>query len=220
MESVHYLSCLWPGLPELWWRGRMSSLPTAIGFTAAVNFVLVTRFLFPQLLPSGLGTMAFWLGLFAWLFLVVRNVKALPELVTPRVVSEAPDEFPAAHTAYLRGHWERAERLLGDVLAIEHRDPPALLLLAGVYRQTGRIESAELLLAEIGRLEVSDRWYLEIAAEKQRLDRAIEQERATEQNSQTDSTDSKLADPENTDPENADAADLTDSTPISGSMAA
>ena len=202
----------------------MSSLPTAIGFAVAVNFVLVTRFLFPQLLPSGLAAMAFWSGLLVWLFLVFRNIQALPELVTPRVVSEAPDEFPAAHAAYLRGHWERAERLLGDVLAIEHRDPPSLLLLAGVYRQTGRIESARLLLTEIGRLEVSDRWYLEIAAEQQRLERAAEQERAVEQerpagqertagqDSETDFSESHHT--------GSDAADLTDSPSNSGSMAA
>jgi hypothetical protein len=197
MESVHYLTCLWPGLPELWWRGRWSALPMAITFALAVNFVLITCFLFPGWLPSGLASMAFWVGLVAWGFLIVRGIRELPELVAPRAISEAPDEFPAAQAAYLRGHLERAERLLGDVLAIEHRDPPALLLLAGVYRQTERLESAQMLMKEIGRLEVTDHWFLEIAAEQQRLDRAIERlnEPATTANA-----------------EQPDAADMTDET--------
>ncbi len=151
--------------------------------------------------------MAFWVGLAVWAFLIVRSCRELPELVTPRVVSEVPDEFPAAHAAYLRGHWERAERLLGDVLAIEHRDPPALLLLAGVYRQTDRLESAQMLIKEIGRLEVSDRWFLEIAAEQQRLDRAAERL------SQAATSEEELhPDPQDKTSHDSDAADMTDSS--------
>ena len=174
MGSVHYVTCLWPGLPELWWRGRLSALPAAIAFALAVNFVLVTRFIFPQWLPSGLATMAFWIGLITWGFLIVRNIRELPEIVFPRAVSEEPDVFPAAQQAFLKGDWKTAEQLLNDVLAIEHRDSPALLLLAGVYRQTERFESAEMLMKEISRLEVADGWFLEVAAEKQRLEQAFE----------------------------------------------
>ncbi len=174
MESVHYVTCLWPGLPELWWRGRLSALPAAVGFALAINFVLVTRFIYPEWLPSGLAAMAFWIGLIAWGFLVYRNIRELPEIVFPRAVSEAPDVFPDAQLAYLKGDWKLAEQLLNDVLAIEHRDAPALLLLAGVYRITQRHESAQMLMKEISRLEVADGWYLEVAAERQRLDQAIE----------------------------------------------
>tara|TARA_R110002111_G_scaffold52443_2_gene91454 strand:- start:59 stop:628 length:570 start_codon:yes stop_codon:yes gene_type:complete len=185
----------------------LSALPIAIAFAVAVNFVLITRYLFPGWLPSGLSAMAMWVGLLSWGFLVVRNVRELPELVAPRTVSDAPDEFPAAQAAYLRGHFERAERLLSDVLAIEHRDPPALLLLAGVYRQTDRLESAEMLMREISRLEATDHWFLEIAAEQQRLVRAIEQQR--------EELEEKLADKEDkTDnvEANETAADMTETT--------
>ena len=60
------------------------------------------------------------------------------------------------------------------MLAIEPRDPPALLLLTGVYRHTGRLEAAELLLREVSRLEVADAWVLEIETESKRLTRAVE----------------------------------------------
>lgn len=210
MGSAHYLTCLWPGLPELWWRGRLSALPMAIAFALAVNFVLVTCFIFPGWLPSGLAKMAFWVGLAVWGFLIFRATRELPELVAPRVISEAPDEFPAAHAAYLRGHWERAERLLGDVLAIEHRDPPALLLLAGVYRQTDRLESAQMLIKEIGRLEVADRWFLEIAAEQQRLDRAVERLSESKASPEEENTDGDH-DQKEGQQDASDAADMTDS---------
>ena len=32
MEAKYYATCLWPGLPELWWRGRLNALTSAIGF--------------------------------------------------------------------------------------------------------------------------------------------------------------------------------------------
>ena len=200
MESVHYLTCVWPGLPELWWRGRLSALPVAIGFAIAVNFVLITRFLYPGWLPSGLTAMAFWVGIVAWGFLVVRSFRELPELVAPRQVSEEPDVFSAAQLAYLQGEWPQAERLLNTVLAIEHRDPPALLMLAAVYRHTGRIESAELLIDEIERLEAADPWFLEVKLEKQRLDRALacsqqtDSDRESKPSPETGSGDSNLSD--------------------------
>jgi hypothetical protein len=56
-----------------------------------------------------------------------------------------------------------------------------LLLLTGVYRHTGRLEAAELLLRELSRLEVADAWLLEIQAESQRLRRAFGTEKTSEQ---------------------------------------
>lgn len=184
MEAKYYATCLWPGLPELWWRGRLNALPAAIGFGFALNLLLITRYIYPEWLAGSLVSMAFWVGLIAWTFYVVRSVRELPNLIAPRQISEQPDRFPEARDAFLAGRWHQAEGLLTDVLAIEPRDPPALLLLTGVYRHTGRLDAAEILLHEIGRLEVADRWHHELEAEKRRLDRALErreQERRSEQ---------------------------------------
>jgi hypothetical protein len=175
MESRYYLTCLWPGLAELWWRGRLSGLPAAVATALALNLYLVARYLYPQWIAGGLVSIGFWVGLPVWIFYVVRNIRELPGLLAPRTVCEQPDRFPEARTAYLRGDWAEAEGLLTDVIAIEPRDPPALLLLTGVYRHTGRSEAASLLLREIRRLEIADHWWLEVEAETRRLDRAIEQ---------------------------------------------
>ncbi len=183
MEAKYYATCLWPGLPELWWRGRLSALPSAIGFGIALNLILITRYLYPLWIPAGLVSMAFWTGLIAWGVFVVRSIRELPALIAPRQVSEQPDRFPEARDAFLKGCWADAEGLLTDVLAIEPRDPPALLLLTAVYRHTGRLDAAELLLDEMSRLEIADPWQIEMTAERRRLERAIEardQERQAE----------------------------------------
>jgi len=199
MEAKYYATCLWPGLPELWWRGRLHALPAAIGFGFALNLLLITRYIYPQWLAGGLVTMAFWVGIVAWLFYVVRSIRELPELIAPRQISEQPDRFPAARDAFLAGRWNQAEGLLTDVLAIEPRDPPALLLLTGVYRHTGRLDAAEILLQEIGRLEVADPWHHELAAEQKRLDRALElreqERRSAQEKSDRDSAELTGANP-------------------------
>ena len=175
MEAKFYATCLWPGLAELWWRGRLSALPYAIAFTLALNLYLIARYLYPQWIAPGLVSLGFWVGLLVWVLCLVRNVRELPGLLTPRAVSEQPDRFGEARSAYLRGEWSEAEGLLTDMLSIEPRDPPALLLLTGVYRHTGRLEAATLLLREIGRLEVADSWWLELQAESRRLERVVAQ---------------------------------------------
>jgi hypothetical protein len=173
MEAKYYATCVWPGLAELWWRGRLSALPSALAFTIAFNLFLVARFLYPQWIAGGLVSLGFWVGLFLWVFCVVHSVRDLPALIAPRAVSQEPDRFPEAQTAYLQGQWSAAEGLLTDLLAIEPRDPPALLLLTGVYRHTGRPEAASLLLQELRRLEFADPWWLEIDGEGRRIERTV-----------------------------------------------
>jgi len=170
----HYATCLWPGMADLWWRGRMSGLPVAIIFAFAVNWLLVSQFIYPGWLAGGLPRIAFWIGLIVWGFWVSRSFRELPALLVPREISDRPDRFREAHAAYLAGQWKTAEKLLTETLAIEPRDPPALLLLCGVYRHTDRTESAEVLLGEIEKVEAADRWWLEVAAERKRLSRTAQ----------------------------------------------
>ena len=174
METRHYLTCIWPGLPELWWRGRLSALIPGIAFTMGLNLLLVMRFIYPQWLSGTLVTLACWVAIGCWIFYVIRSVRELPILIAPRTVSDQPDHFQEAQHAYLCGEWQTAEKLLLSVLAIEPRDPPALLLLSGVYRQTGRAEQAGVLIGELSRLEIAEPWWLEVEAEQRRIARDLE----------------------------------------------
>lgn len=178
-------------MAELWWRGRLSALPAAVAFALAVNLMLVTRYIYPQWMSGALVSMSFWVGVLVWGLLIVRNIRELPQIVAPRTVSEEPDRYPEAHLAYLNADYKTAERLLNEVLAIESRDPPSLLLLCSIYRHTDRFESAELLLQEASRLEVCEGWRLEIRAEAKRLQAAIERVEAAK----AEAAESRKADP-------------------------
>lgn len=174
LQPKHYLTCLWPGMAELWWRGRISALPAAIAFAAIVNALLIAKFVYSDWLSGGLVMLACWVVAAAWLVLTIRSIRELPLLLTPRQASEEPDPFPEAQVAFLRADYAEAEKFLNATLAIEPRDPPALLLLSAVYRHTGRLHASQLLLAEVRKLEVADRWQLEFGAEHSRLQRDIQ----------------------------------------------
>ncbi len=170
-SGKHYLTCLWPGLPEMWFRGQLAALPAAVTFALAVNFLLVARFIYPEWLAPLLVKLACWAAVGVWIYCVAKSVQRLPEVVSPRAASDLPDRFAEAHVQYLRGHWVEAEALLSDCLEIESRDPPALLLLAGVYRHTNRLAAAANLLDQLERLERGDYWWLELQDERKRLQR-------------------------------------------------
>ncbi|MDB4676940.1 tetratricopeptide repeat protein [bacterium] len=186
MEGKYYATCLWPGLTELWWRGRLSALPYALVFTCFLNLYLISRFFYPEWIPSILVSVGFWVGLPIWCFCFLRDFKEMPSLIAPREVSETPDTFSEARCHYLQGQWNEAEGLLTDMLAIDPRDPPALLLLAGLYRNTQRLEAAGLLIREMKKLESSETWWLEVQTEERRIESARSENESTKDGSSTD----------------------------------
>ncbi|MBB3209959.1 hypothetical protein FHS27_005804 [Rhodopirellula rubra] len=183
-------------MAELWWRGRFSALPAAIAFAAVVNALLIAKFIYSDWLSGGLVLLACWVVAAAWGVLTIRAIRELPLLLTPLQASEEPDRFPEAQIAFLRGDYPEAEKLLGENLAIEPRDPPALLLLSAIYRHTGRLHASKLLLTEIRKLEVADSWGLEFAAEQARLERDIEAREESEPEGDADDDEAASAEPD------------------------
>ena len=140
---------------------------------------------------------AWWVGVAVWIFWTIKSIRELPALLRPRSVAELPDRFVEAQAAYLRTEWESAEPLLLGILAVEPRDPPALLLLSGLYRHTGRLQNAAVLVDEIRRLEIADAWQIEIDAEAARIARDCESSAEDQEQSELDSreeTDESAAD--------------------------
>lgn len=201
MELRNYLTCLWPGLSELWWCGRLSALPQALGFAVVFNAMLVLKYLYPTWLDPTVLRAAWWVGVVVWICWTIKSVRELPALIMPRESSGQPDRFPEAQAAYLRADWELAESLLMGVLSIDPRDPPALLLLSGVYRHTDRWRNALALLNEMSRLELSDRWEIEMEAEVSRIQRLSEGDSSSADSSQAGESPSS--------DEGDDAAELT-----------
>ena len=215
MELPKYVTCLWPGLSELWLRGRLSALPLAIGFAIGFNALLVLKYLYPTWLDPLLVRSAWWVGLAAWVCLTAKSVRSLPGLLHPRECSEQVDHYGEAHQAYLRADWKSAERLLLGILAIDPRDPPALLLLSGVYRHTDRLDHALALLAQLEKLEIGAGWQIEIEIEMARIERqrdADQADAATATGAPTAPSDAAQSDtPPDCQPTeiSGDAADLT-----------
>lgn len=199
MDNKLYLTCLWPGLPELWWRGRLTALPTALAFGLALNGLLVARFIYPEWLTYSLVRVGGWVGVIAWFYCTIKNMRELPGLIQPRKASKKPDRFGDAHLAFLKSDWARAEVLLKDCLSIEERDPPALLLLAAVYRHTARLEFCRVCIDKLRTTEVADRWWLEVDAEEKRLLRDLAFRDGGDKVSHSiESSESKISEPSRT----------------------
>jgi hypothetical protein len=54
MVVVAWITCLWPGLPRLWWRGDWRALLGALAFAAALNLGLLSVLVWSQSLPGWL----------------------------------------------------------------------------------------------------------------------------------------------------------------------
>ena len=195
IQPKHYLTCLWPGMSELWWRGHLSALPAAIAFAAVLNALLIAQFVYSDWLSGGLVMLACWVVIAAWVVLTVRSMRELPLLLTPRQASDEPDRFAEAQIAFLQGDYPAAEDYLNACLAVEPRDPPALLMLSAIYRQTGRLSASQLLLGEIRKLEVAQNWDLEFQIEESRLQRDLD----AREDQSTEAEDSQGQDETNTD---------------------
>lgn len=183
-----YLVCLWPGLPQLWYRGVWQGLVPAILFALFLNLLLVARLVYPQWLSPVAVRVGCWLLVGLWLATSVRAIRSLPRLLAPRLVEGVKDVFPDAQENFLAGRWFEAERLLRECLEIDSRDASAWLQLAAVYRITGRLEESQEAIERLRSLETGSAWWMEIAAEEQRLRAAVEsREEAQEEDAEAKS---------------------------------
>lgn len=211
IQAKHYWTCLWPGMSELWWRGRLSALPTAVAFAAVVNALLIAKFIYPGWLSGALVALACWIAVAAWVVLTVRSFRELPLLLAPRQVSDQPDRFAEAQLAYLTGNYALAEEALTAGLSIEPRDPPALLLLAAVLRHTGRLNAADALLTEIPKLEAAAAWNLEWESERARLERDLDSRGELQDNAESEHEPPENAEETNASPSPAASAEEPES---------
>ncbi len=180
------LLCGWPGLTGLWYRGQMSSLLVAIGFSILFNLALVSSFLWPWSLGETFPAIAWPMILLIWAtsaWIAYHRLTDVMSVPTSEKVAdpERPDTlFIQAQREYLGGHWEEAESLLMMRIEKAPRDVEARLLLVTLLRHTRRLDQARIQLTEMTRYDEALEWEFEVDRERQ-LIVLIEQHEAGEQ---------------------------------------
>jgi hypothetical protein len=174
MQASSLITCLWPGLPRLWWRGDFRSLLTAVSFAIAVNFALTASFIWPEMLSPSLvglgwiGLLGFW-GVAAWL-----GFRELDALRKPLLDTKQQDLFARAQTEYLNEHWIEAESALLRLIERSQWDVDAHLMLASLCRRTDRQEEALEYLQTLQNMEGGQKWTLEVERERNLIAQSID----------------------------------------------
>jgi hypothetical protein len=167
--------CLWPGLPQLWMDGSWRGLGFAVAFGALFNALVATSLVWHELASTttkGVG----WLAVIGtWVASAIVSWRSLENSEGQKrgesSDAAAGDLYPEALNEYLKRNFVAAERLATKLIKRNERDIPAGLLLACVWRRTGRTEDAKQELSRIARLEASEPWALEIERELARLEK-------------------------------------------------
>lgn len=172
MGRMPWATYLWPGLPQLWSHGTWSALALAVGFAVLVNLALAATVVWNELLTPGVRNSAWMAVAMIWggsALFSHRRDRRHPAGHNPL---SAEDRYPEALDHYLKGNWFEAEHVLAHVLRRNPRDLDAGLMLATLFRHTGRIEEAERQLERLERLEGSQKWEFEIGRERELLHEA------------------------------------------------
>lgn len=188
MQRANWLTCCWPGMSRLWLKGHWAGLFTALLFAGLLNLAIASKFIWPELLPPPLAW-SMWPGVAGfWIFGLVQSWRQMPQLVVIPPASrstagkpggrEQPEEdpeaeifdddlFTAAQQEYLKQNWYEAETLLRKILLDCETDIHARLMLAALYRHTGRVKEADKEVSRAARSDGSEEWEFEITEQRE-----------------------------------------------------
>lgn len=178
MDSSRVKYLIWPGLAQLWQLGQWRGLAQAICFFVLLNAGLLASWGGVGELDRG-PRLGLWLIIFVfWAVSARHSHQWLRQRVKLPKSTDLQPLFQRAQNEYLQGHWVEAEASLGELLGMLEGDIEARLLLATLYRRTGRLELAREQLAELARRDGAERWRLEINREWELIARETEQSAA------------------------------------------
>ena len=161
---------MWPGLPQLWRRGDWSALALALGFALLLNLVLLTTFVWTELVVPGVGVIAWFVVAGFWLVSFVGFLRTGIGRANSAAAQE--DLFPTAIAEYLKGNWYDVEQICQRLLRRNDHDVDAQLLLATACRHTVRYDEAQRRLEHLATLDAAGKWAWEIRDEFERLQAA------------------------------------------------
>jgi hypothetical protein len=183
MLQGRWLTCLWPGLAELWLAGCWSSLFQAIGFAILLNGALATTLVWTELVSAEVRFAG-------WTAIATLWLMGIWTAWRTTLARREPDGdlFSRALSEYLQGNWFAAEALLERLVTADVRDIEARLLLATLLRRTGRESEAGTALDQLARRQGAEKWELEIRREKALIDRTPPIEAATPEKNEVSAT--------------------------------
>ena len=166
MGKMPWGTYLWPGLSLIWRHGSWLGLAIAVGFTALVNLALASSILWSELLTGGVRSLIWAIVGGIWAVSAIFASRWDSRDVRPQKAPPREDCFAQAMDHYLKGNWFEAEYLLSGLLAANPRDVDAGLMLATLWRHTGRLDEAAEGLARLERSEGGKKWEWEIGRER------------------------------------------------------
>jgi hypothetical protein len=193
MSPARWMSCFWPGLPQLWRQGSWAGLAAALSWGLLANWLLAATFVWTEVAERWLIQVGWAMLVSSWVAGIVLAIRWNWQTDAAANDQQTTDMLRIAQIEYLRGNWLVAEGHLKDMLAIDSTDVEAQLMLIGLYRHTQRKSKAGEHLRWIERLAAAKKWQHEIEHERRLLnddddsdviateDRRTEDEMAAEQ---------------------------------------
>jgi len=141
----------------------------AVSFALVLNLVLASSLVWTELLPSVVRSAAWLLVGVMWVASAFASYRWLGTIGFERADSTAEAWYASGVEEYLKGNWFEAEVAFGRLLHRDARDVEARLMLATLFRHTGRNEEARAHLVDLQRLAEADKWRQEIRRELELL---------------------------------------------------
>ena len=179
LKTSRIASYFWPGYRKAWDEMDHQSVVLAIAFAWMVVFVGFNLFYWTSWYPG-------WLINLATIALLMISIghgakrilfgeSLASSAITIDDLEEAEQSFRLAQESYLQGSYFEAEQQLLKNLAINEADIESALLLASVYRRSGKFSESLETLAQLQLKERSERWMTEILVEKEKVLRSKRQ---------------------------------------------
>lgn len=171
LTSTIIYGCVWPGLPQLWLGGEWAGLSWAGVFAVAVNFQLLTTLVYQESFSST-AVSAGWIAVAGlWGAGIAANRRWLKKFARSAETERIEQTlFAGAFHDYLQADWIAAETKCRELIKRRRGDVDARLLLATLLRHTKRVDEARQQLDLLAKLDGSEKWSMEIAAERRSLD--------------------------------------------------
>lgn len=171
MRMALLMTYLWPGFFQLWLRGRWQGVLPASVFAVLLNIALTATWIWPELLNERV-VFASWVGVgCVWVVSILRVRREIPAFLADNSAKESmPGLFIRAQTEYLRGNWFEAESLFQHLVDAGD-DVEASLMLATLYRRTGKLDEARRALRLLAQSPKASAWRFEIQQELELIER-------------------------------------------------